>query len=101
MIVVEENKDYDEIIDNSAAPYINKVVRREGANLTRMFAEEHNSQGNYFWMFSGSNQTVGFIDRLPDAQNNQFYPFVSSNLGFRLIEKGLTFKGFSESLPEI
>src|SRR5262245_28305154 len=54
VIVVEENKDYKEIIGNVAqAEYINKVLKAEGANFTKMFAEEHNSQGNYFWMFSG------------------------------------------------
>src|SRR5437870_2631744 len=63
VIVVEENKDYDQIIDDqvtgrSKAPYINVILRKEGANLTRMFGEEHNSQGNYFWLFSGSNQCV-------------------------------------------
>src|SRR5712671_5091408 len=39
VIVVEENKDYEEIIDNPAAAYINNVLKTEGANFTRMFAE--------------------------------------------------------------
>src|SRR5260370_30341017 len=51
VIVIEENKDYDQIIDNPKAPYINFTLREEGANLTQMFGEEHNSQGNYFWLF--------------------------------------------------
>ncbi|HYH67611.1 MAG TPA: hypothetical protein VD866_23135 [Urbifossiella sp.] len=56
VIVVEENKDYDDIIGNASAPYINKVLRAEGANLTRMFGEEHNSQGNYYWLFSAATR---------------------------------------------
>ena len=48
VIVVEENKDYDQIIDNPSAPYINHTLRAEGANFTQMYGEEHNSQGNYF-----------------------------------------------------
>ena len=60
VLVVEENKDYDQIIDNPKAPYINLTLREEGANFTQMFGEEHKSQGNYFWLFSGSNQNVGF-----------------------------------------
>src|SRR5262249_19072626 len=75
IIVVEENKDYGEIIGNPAAPFINDVLRAEGANFTQMFAEEHFSQGNYFWMFSGSNQTVGFNDQVPSAKNHPDYPF--------------------------
>ena len=54
VIVVEENKDYDEIIGNASAPYINNLLKAEGANFTLMYGEEHWSQGNYFWLFSGS-----------------------------------------------
>jgi acid phosphatase len=101
VIVIEENKDYEQIIDNAAAPYINGTLRKEGANLTRMFGEEHVSQGNYFWLFSGSNQNVGFKDIIPDEQNNPQYPFTAANLGAALLNKGLSFKGYSEDLPAI
>ncbi len=101
VIVVEENKDYEEIIGNPAAPYINDVLKKEGANFTRMFAEEHFSEGNYFWLFSGDNQTVGFTDQVPSAETDPLYPFRSPNLGEELIGKGYSFKGYSESLPEI
>jgi hypothetical protein len=36
VIVVEENKDYEEIIGNSNAPYINNVLKKEGANFVQM-----------------------------------------------------------------
>src|SRR5262250_3108622 len=58
VIVVEENKDYEDIIGSPAAPYINGTLKREGATLTQLYAEEHHSQGNYFWLLSGSNQNV-------------------------------------------
>lgn len=101
VVVVEENKDYDEIIGNPDAPYINKVIKAEGANFTQMYGEEHFSQGNYFWLFSGDNQTVGFTDRVPSEETNPNYPFTAPNLGEQLIGKGLSFKGYAESLPEI
>ena len=101
VIVVEENKDYEEIIGNANAPYINNMLKREGANFTQMYGEEHLSQGNYFWMFSGDNQTIGFIDQVPSEANNPHYPFTTANLGARLIAKGRTFKGYAESLPQI
>ena len=101
VIVIEENKDYSEVVGNKEAPYINSVLVREGANLTQMFAEEHSSEGNYFWLFSGSNQNVGYHDGIPDSRSNANYPFQSANLGQQLIEKAYTFKGYSESLPEI
>ncbi|MCX5733670.1 MAG: acid phosphatase [candidate division NC10 bacterium] len=101
VIVVEENKDYEEIIGNANAPYINTVLKKEGANFTQMYGEEHFSQGNYFWMFSGGNQTIGFIDQVPSEANNPTYPFTTANLGEQLIKKGLSFKGYAESLPNI
>ena len=101
VIVVEENKDYAEIIGSKVAPYINDVLAVEGALFTRAFGEEHFSQGNYYWLFSGDNQGVGFEDVIPTAENNPNYPFETANLGSQLITKGLSFKGYSESLPEI
>jgi acid phosphatase len=94
VIVVEENKDYEQIIGNPAAPYINRLAA-EGANLVRMFGEEHDSQGNYFWLFSGDNHNVGFTDVVPTVK------FAAPNLGAALIAKGLSFKGYSQSLPAI
>jgi phosphatidylinositol-3-phosphatase len=95
VIVVEENKDFDQIIGNVDAPYINNVLWKQGATFTRMYAEEHHSQGNYFWLFSGSNQSVGFMDDVPRTS------FDASNLGEELIRTGHSFKGYSEGLPEI
>jgi hypothetical protein len=89
VIVVEENKDFDQIIGSAGAPYLNKLSS-EGANLARMFGEEHPSEGNYFWLFSGDNQSVGFFDQVPRAK------FTASSLGAQLIKKGLSFKGYSQ-----
>jgi hypothetical protein len=101
VIVIEENKSYKEIIGNLAAPYINNVLKKEGANFTHMFGEEHASEGNYFWLFSGDNQTIGFEDEIPSEKNNHKYPFTNPNLGQQLISKGNSFKGYSEDLPHI
>ena len=100
VIVIEENKGYDQVIKNDVAPYINSL-RKEGANLTKMYAEEHASEGNYFWLFSGDNQNVGFNDVIPNAANNKHYPFKSNNMAEQLLKKGYSFKGYSESLPKI
>jgi hypothetical protein len=94
VIVVEENKDYEDIIGNEDAPFLNRLAE-EGASLTNMFAEEHPSEGNYFWLFAGSNLNVGFEDAVPAE------PLAAPNLGAQLIEKGLSFKGYSQSLPKI
>ena len=95
VIVVEENKDYAQVIGSRAAPYINGTLKKEGANLLKMYAEEHHSEGNYFWLFSGSNQGVGFGDAMP-AQ-----PITAHNLGAELIAAGRSFAGYAEDLPAI
>ena len=99
VIVVGENKYYDQVIGNASAPYINQVLREEGANLTHMYAEEHKSEGNYFWLFCGSNEGVGYKDVIPSKKTHKIYPFRTSNLAQQLIEKGRTFRGYSEGLP--
>jgi acid phosphatase len=84
LIVVEENKDFEQVVGNPAAPYLNRLAA-EGALLTHMFGEEHNSEGNYFWLFSGDNHGVGFSDKVPAGK------FTDGNLGAALIAKGLMF----------
>src|SRR5207245_11472812 len=99
VIVIEENKDFEQILGSRIeAPYIRQLAE-EGAVISRMFGEEHYSQGNYFWLFCGSNQNVGFSDQVPSAANHPVYLFTASNLGESLIRKGLSFKGYSGSLP--
>ena len=95
VIVMEENKDYGQIIGSADAPYVNSTLKAEGANLTQMYGEEHHSEGNYFWLFSGSNQDVGFQDKIPATDIS------ASNLGQRLIKAGLSFKAYSEDLPAV
>jgi hypothetical protein len=100
VVVVEENKDVEQIFGSQFdASYI-RGLATEGAVIDA-FGEEHYSQGNYFWLFSGSNQNVGFSDQVPSAANHLDYPFMTSNLGEQLIKKGFSFKGYSESLPGI
>jgi acid phosphatase len=95
VIVVEENQDYDDVFGKGLAPYIANTLKAEGANFTRMYGEEHFSQGNYFWLFSGSNHNLGFNDQVPAAKIR------ASNLGQQLLARGLSFKGYAENLPAI
>jgi hypothetical protein len=94
VVVMEENKGYEQIVGNKDAPFINQLAH-EGALFTKMFGEEHNSEGNYFWLLSGSNQGVGFVDEIPANR------FTASNLAQQLIGRGLSFKGYAEDLPSI
>src|SRR5437773_12064566 len=57
VLVIEENKSFKQIIDNSAAPYINSLVTR-AALFTQSFAITHPSQPNYLALFSGDTHGV-------------------------------------------
>jgi acid phosphatase len=96
VLVIEENKDFGQIVGRpDLAPYINDTLCKEGACFTQMYGEEHHSQGNYFWLFSGSNHNVGFDDHVPTEL------IKARNLGASLLAKGLSFKGYSEDLAAV
>jgi hypothetical protein len=93
VMVIEENHAYSQIIGSSSAPYINSLAQG-GALFTQSFAIGHPSEPNYLELFSGSNQGVT-SDACPVG------PFSTANLGMQLIGAGLTFGGYSESMPSV
>ena len=96
VIVILENHGFEQIMGNSAAPYINSLVSDSSTALfTQSYALTHPSQPNYLMLFSGSDQGV----TNDDVPKN--LPFTSPNLGAGLLQKGRTFAGYSEDLPSI
>jgi len=91
VVVLFENKAYNQIIGSSQAPYFNSLAS-QGAKFTQSFARTHPSQPNYIALFSGTRQGVS------DDSCPQSFPS-EVNLGSQLIAAGLTFKGYSEGLP--
>lgn len=97
VIVIEENKSFDQVLGNpAAAPFLNNTLKAGGASLANMHAITHPSQPNYLQLFSGSNQGVANND-----DTSPITPFNTSNLGSELIAAGRTFTGYSESLPSV
>jgi acid phosphatase len=90
VVVVMENRSYNDIIGNPRAPYINELARG-GALFTHSFAVAHPSQPNYLALFSGSTQGI-HNDSCP-------HTFAGPNLGQSLVSAGRTFAGYSEGLP--
>ncbi|HVU22722.1 MAG TPA: alkaline phosphatase family protein [Opitutus sp.] len=94
VVVIEENHSFTEILGpNSPAPYLRSLAV-EGVTLTQFFAITHPSQPNYLALFAGSTHGVT-DDSIPAG-----IPFTTPNLGAALRAKGLTFAGYSQSLPE-
>ena len=95
VLVIEENHDYTQINGSTSAPYINSL-KSQGAWFTGSHAIEHPSQPNYLDLYSGSNQ--GVTDDTVPPPGSQY---TTANLGGGLKAKGLTFGGYSETMPSV
>ncbi|MEV6932697.1 alkaline phosphatase family protein [Dactylosporangium sp. NPDC051485] len=90
VLVMFENHAYSQINGSSSAPYFNSLAG-QGAKFTKSYAITHPSQPNYIALFSGSTQGV----TNDDCPKN----FTGTNLQSQLVGAGLTFNGYSESMP--
>lgn len=91
VVVIEENRGYAQIMNmRNSNSYIHALARR-GMLFTQSYGVGHPSQPNYLALFSGSTQ----------GMDNNACPnnFTSGNLASRLLDAGLSFASFSESLP--
>lgn len=91
VIVVEENKSFEQIIGNPDAPYINALARH-GALFTQSYGVTHPSQPNYLALFSGATHGIG--------SNACPLELGGASLASVLVEKGLSFVSYAESMPE-
>jgi phosphatidylinositol-3-phosphatase len=89
-LLIFENRRYDEVIGSPKAPYLNSLAQ-SGANMTQSFAVRHPSEPNYVALFSGS--TEGLHD---DACPRTYR---GVNLGSQLLDAGISFLGYAESMP--
>lgn len=94
VIVVLENHSYDQIMNESSAPYITSLSK-SGALFTESYGVTHPSQPNYLMLFSGSNQGV------TDDSYPKSIPFSTPNLASSLKSLNYTFAGYSEDLPSV
>ena len=104
-LIVEENKAYEQIIGNPNAPVINRLARTYGL-ASNYYGIVHPSEGNYVAMLGGS--TFGIHDDAPfDADVNTSgshgvnHTISGRSLLDQLEEKGLTWKGYFESIPSV
>ncbi len=93
IIVIEENHAYGELIGSTNAPYINELAKG-GVIFTDSHGIGHPSQPNYLALFSGSTQGV-----TDDNCLDKVTPYKTPNLGAALLSKGLTFKGYAQTMP--
>ncbi|MEO7326823.1 MAG: alkaline phosphatase family protein [Dokdonella sp.] len=92
VIAIMENTGYSSIIgDTVSAPYINSLLA-SGVSFSDAHGVTHPSQPNYVALFSGQQQ--GITD---DSCPHNFTGV--ANLGSQLIAAGLSFTGYSETMP--
>jgi len=95
VIVLEENRDYSEIVSSSLAPYINSLLTDTNtAVFTDANALVSGSQPNYLMLYSGSDQGVS-------GSTITSVQFTTCNLGASLIAGGYSFTSYSEDLPSV
>ena len=92
VVVIEENRSFDQIANTTNAPYIHSLMER-GALLIASHAIRHPSQPNYIALFSGSTHRIGDDDCVSSLRGD--------NIGSELFRAGLTFTGYSESMPRV
>lgn len=93
VVVIEENRSFDQIMKQSKkSSYIHELARR-GMLFTKSYAAVHPSLPNYLALFSGSTQNV--------SKNSCRHQFSTDNLATLLIDKKLSFTSYAESLPAV
>ena len=110
-VIVEENKDYEQILNPAIAPRISALAAKYG-NATRFYGEVHPSEGNYVALLGGDTFGIadddgftcraGLIDPFCTGSSAPGYPnhtVHADHLGAQLERAGLTWKGYYESLP--
>jgi phosphatidylinositol-3-phosphatase len=88
-IVAEENRSYEEIVGSPDMPYLNSLIAKGGL-ATQFYANEHGSLENYLLVTAGQYIT---------HNNSTTAVFNVDNLDRHLIQRGMTFKSYAESLP--
>ncbi len=92
-IIVMENKAYSQVWNTSSTPYITQLGNAY-SRATNFFAIMHPSLPNYLDLFGGSNYGIT-TDCFPSASCHIDAPNLADNLD----AKGLTWKGYMESMP--
>ena len=92
-VVVMENHSYNEVWNTSSSPYITSLGNAY-ARATNYHAKIHPSLPNYLDLYGGSNYGI-----TTDCNPSTTCHVNATNLADNLDAKGLTWKGYMESMP--
>lgn len=88
-IVAEENTSYEHEVGSSNMPYLNSLIK-QGSLATQFYANQHSSLTDYFWVTAGQVMTTN---------NDTLQVFNVDNIVRHVMQLGLTYKSYAESLP--
>lgn len=110
-VIVEENKDYGQVIGSADAPTITRLAREYG-NATDFYAETHPSEPNYVALIGGYTYGIRDDDAYyckphsssslcPNSNRPGYvnHTIDAPNLATQLQNANLTWKNYNESLP--
>lgn len=110
-VIVEENKDYGQVVGSSDAPTITRLAREYG-DAANFYAETHPSEPNYVALVGGYTYGIRDDDAFfcyphdpdPSCPNSNKPGYVNHtidapSLATQLEAAGLTWKNYNESLP--
>lgn len=90
VVVVLENHEFDEVIGNPEAPFLNRLARR-GALATRYYAIAHPSLPNYLAMLAGS--TFGITNDCTNCAVS------GPDLAGQLSDAGISWRAYMAGMP--
>lgn len=113
LVIVEENKNFSQILDPAVAPHISALAAKYGV-ATQFFGEVHPSEANYVALLGGDTFGIHDDDAYYCHAGMTADPFCSGSglagyadhtvkapfLGGQLEAAGLSWKGYYENLPE-
>ena len=111
-IIMEENKNYEQIMDPNAAPNISRLAASYGT-ATQFYAEVHPSEANYIALLGGDTFGIHDDDAFyckPGPSNDPNcagsiktgyvdHTIHQPHLGAQLVATGRNWKGYYETLP--
>ena len=92
-VVVMENHSYEQVWNQTSTPYITSLGNAN-ARATNYHASTHPSLPNYLQLYAGSN-----FDITTDCNPSSSCHVSAANLADNLDAKGLTWRGYMESMP--
>lgn len=111
-VIIDENKDYEQILDPVGAPNISRLAA-EGGDAVKFYGEVHPSEANYVALLSGDTYGIhdddayychaGSVAPMCDGAKAPGYAdhtVHAPHLGDQLTAAGLSWKGYYESIPE-